>query len=207
MTDLLKFLFAGPLSLVQIIAVVVLCGWLIWEALYDVKDQNIPLFYSIVPFVAGMIYWIATGQWQYAVLILVLVGLTNIPNVWISVLSAAGFTVAAFFILPASFYPALVAFIFAFILYTLNMMGGADGLAIIYTAFWFPFWGTVVCLLVGTCLYALVRLIIRDKGDTALKLYLRIKNRDVGDHAPGLIGYAIGILLFAGFKFWLAKLS
>ena len=56
------------MSTVEEIAIPILFVWLLAETIWDLKDRDIPRWFSIIPLTAGLIHLAWAGNWQAAVL-------------------------------------------------------------------------------------------------------------------------------------------
>jgi Flp pilus assembly protein protease CpaA len=146
---------------VPLIAGAALTLWLLWEAWWDYHDQNLPLWFSLVPLAAGLIYRAALGDWPAALFAALLVASTELPSALWRVPALGILAALAATNLPPVWLPLIAGCVLAELLFELGAMGGADALAIIYTMLWFPLWTALGALLAGMLVLSLVQLLVR----------------------------------------------
>lgn len=188
------------LDLARSIAAPMLLVWLLAETVWDFKDQNIPLFFSIIPLSTGLAVLALSGEWLTALLIGLLVLATNLNPTPRMVAVAAGVIVAAANIPPA-FFPLLAGFVIVFFLFHLNVMGGADALAAIYLLVWFPSSLLLGSLFAGMLLAAVGILVLRFRRRVWGQITNTVSGRASGTRMPSLVGFFLGALAFFSYLF------
>ena len=183
------------LNITQAIIAIILIVWMAAESIWDLRDQNIPLFFSLVPLLGGVAYLCFTGQYGVGIAVALLVAATNLPASarLISVLIIAGISFAN--IQPA-YYPLLVGFLIVFAFFHMNIMGGADALAAVYALVWFPYWSMLAFLMTGMLISAIVIIAIKYRRKMAKHMVETISKNQAGTRAPTLTGFLLGTSIF-----------
>ncbi len=184
------------LNTTQAIIAIILVIWMAVEAVWDLRDQNIPLFFSLVPLILGAAYLAFEGQYMMAAGVVLLVAATNLPPTarLLSIVVLAAILLAN---IPQSFYPLLVGFLIVFAFFHLNIMGGADALAAVYALVWFPYWVMLAFLMGGMLISAIIIITLKYRRNTAKHMIDTISNSQAGTRAPTLTGFLLGTSAFA----------
>jgi Flp pilus assembly protein protease CpaA len=196
------FNFSLPsLNTTQTIIALVLIVWMIVESVWDLRDQNIPIFFSLVPLIAGAAYLWYTGQVAVAISIVLLVAATNLPPT-ARLISVVILALISFANIPPAYYPLLAGFLIVFAFFHLNIMGGADALAAVYALVWFPYWSMLAALMAGMLIAAIVIIAIKYRRNTAKHLIETISKNQSGTRAPTLTGFLLGVFAFTVAAYW-----
>lgn len=188
------------MTTVQMIAAICLMAWLIWETLWDFRDQNLPIWFSLVPLASGLLYRAILGDWPAALFVALVVASTELPNpVWrVPVLGALG--ALAFANLPAVWLPLIAGVILACLLFEVRAMGGADALAVIYVLTWFPSWQALAAMLAGTFIVATALLVVRHGWRAPIQFFSALRGKAEPTEAPGIAGFALGLAGFIVYR-------
>lgn len=181
---------------VPLIGGVFLTLWLLWEAWWDYHDQNLPIWFSLVPLAAGLIWRAISGDWGAALFAALLVASTHFAQpIWrIGSLGVLAGLAAAN--LPPSWLPFIAGCVLAELLFELGAMGGADALAVIYALLWFPSWTALAALLAGMLLLSVIELIVRYRGRVLRQFAGALTGKRQPTEAAGMGGLAAGFAVF-----------
>lgn len=184
----------------QMIAAICLMAWLIWETLWDFRDQNLPVWFSLVPLIGGLIYRVALGDWPAALFVALVVASTNLSNpAWrLPALGVLG--AVALVDLPAAWLPLIAGVALSDLLFELGVMGGADALAVIYVLTWFPSWQALAAMLAGTLIVATALLVARHGWRAPLQFVNALRGKSAPTEAPGIAGFALGLAGFIVYR-------
>ena len=182
------------LTTIQIMAAPVLLIWLAVETYFDFKDQNIPVVFSIVPLVSGLLFLFFGVDKVLAVFILFLVAVSNLKA---SV--RLPFTVvlwaAAYFMVHGSSMPVLIGYLIFFTFFQIGIMGGADALAATYLLCWFPSWGMLFVIVALLLVFSLTVLITKHKFTFLSAIKNTISGKE-GTRSPAMIAFSSSLAVF-----------
>lgn len=182
--------------MLQTLSASALLVWLGWETAWDLKDHNIPLWFSLVPLGAGLIWRAVNGDWLLAILMALLVISTNFSNPVLRIGFVGAIAMVALANLPAAWLPLLIGTLLSVVLFELGAMGGADALAVIYVLLWFPSWTALIALFAGTLLVSLIALIARYRRGAPKQFVDALRGLAAPTEAAGMGGFAAGFAAF-----------
>jgi len=173
-----------------------LLAWLTLEAIWDLRNQNIPVWFSLVMLIPGIIL---LGFDSFLVAIMVVISLASTEVVQrIRPLGIAGLylpLVVILIIAPDSL-PLVVGWALFVTLWLLGIVGGADALAGLSLLLFFPSWTMFACIATGILLWSVAFLILRYGRDAGLRILTVVNARAKGTVAAGIGAYALAALIF-----------
>ena len=181
------------LTPLQFIAWMLLLGWLFAESFWDIRNRNIPRWFSIIPLASGLVYLGVTTQWYAAALVTLSVGVTSVSH------PALRRFVMACLLLVMAFIPELrwllAGWALLYLDWELGWMGGADALAGLYLLAWFPIPKMVVSLFLGTLIWTSAIAITRFRRDVGLKIWTTVSTCAAGTHIPNLGSFLVSLMI------------
>ncbi|MGB8212001.1 MAG: hypothetical protein WCE68_00450 [Anaerolineales bacterium] len=188
---------------------VCLCLWMILETIQDLRDRNIPVWYSLSIIMFGLVWLLANKTPWAALLMGISIISTEIYPYGLKVgrwLGGAILLITA--ALTAVLYPVLlplvVGWLILAVLWFLNILGGADALAATSLMLFFPSWGMAAAILVGMVCWSLFMLWLKYGKEMGLRLITVLQSKANGTRAAGLGAYAMAALFF-GVYHWLVR--
>jgi hypothetical protein len=178
---------------VQNVAIPCLLVWLLTETIWDLKDRNIPRWFSIIPLMVGLIHLALDGNWLSAVLMTISILGTNIRGRWRYLV--VGMPVLVLVFLPG-ILPLAIGWSLLYLAWELGWFGGADALAGAYLLVWFPEWEMAVCIVIGVLMWILMIAGILFGKQAGLHIWTRVSAGVRGIKTPGLGAFLVALLLF-----------
>ena len=181
---------------VQDIAIPVLFVWLLAETAWDLKDRNIPRWFSVVPLTTGLLHLAWVGHWPAAVMMTFSILGTHIAGRWRYAVAVAPVVFLAF--LPGML-PLAIGWGLLYLAWELGWFGGADALAGAYLLVWFPGWEMLVGMVTGILIWNIGMVMLRYGKNAGLALWVTIQVSRDGTKTPGLGAFvlALGVWLVA----------
>ena len=182
--------------------------WLALETLWDLKKSVIlPLWLVLPPVLAGLAYQAAFGKWYVAAAIGAAMLLHLSDKLPVRVAGTAIMLAASALAGNWALAAGLVLF---WVLWEVNIAGGADALAAYAALMIVPSWEMFGFLLLGIFLWAVVTMVVVYRGllaerwkQMAYRLMLRqlpTESELVTEGRPTIGGVWLGVLLFAVWK-------
>ena len=168
--------------------------WLIAETIWDIKSQEIPRWFSIIPLSLGLIAFAFDRSGWVALLMTVSILVTNITQPWQRRLLLV---VPAILVGIWGYMPLAAGWLLLYLAWEAGVLGGADALAGLYLLVWFPVLPMLAMLIVGLLFWNLGILILRHGRETGPRLWTTITNRTDATRAPGMGAFLIALVLFA----------
>lgn len=187
------------MTAVQEIVIPVLFVWLLVETIWDLKDRDIPRWFSIIPLAIGLIHLAWVGYWPAAVLMVLSILGTHINYQGRYVVVAAPIVFIAF--LP-EMLPLAIGWSLLYLAWELRWFGGADALAGAYLLIWFPEWEMLVGIVVGILVWNVGVALIRYGKNAGIRIWVTTRLRGPETRVPGmgafLLAMSVSTLFFPG---------
>jgi hypothetical protein len=175
--------------------------WLAFEAAWDLKNRQIPIWFSLVTVVPGLIWLGFTVSPWAAVLMAVSMGMTELPRRSALLGSLGVFVpltlVIAFFPL---LYPLAAGWGILVILWLAGVLGGADALAGTALLLFCPTWKMGAAILAGMFFWSLALLLWKYRRDVGLRLWTVWKAHASGGKQAGIGGYALAVFFYGVYR-------
>jgi len=169
--------------------------WMTFEAGWNLFQRRLPVWFSLVPLGAGLVFLATTGQAWLAAIIALAVMATEIEA---RPLRMVGALLSVMFIIltSPSYLPLAVGWIFLSALWEFRVLYGADALAGLILLIFFSSWLMLACIGIGLGLWAVIVLAIRYKRDFSLRLWSVLSNRAEGTAYPGIGGFVLALIVY-----------
>jgi hypothetical protein len=175
---------------VQEVAIPILFAWLFVETIWDLKERDIPRWFSIIPLATGLIHLAWVGDWPAALLMLISILGTHITHPGRYVVVAAPIIFLAF--LPGMF-PLAIGWSLLYLAWELGWFGGADALAGAYLLIWFPAWEMLIGIVLGILVWNVGVALIHYGKDAGLQIWTTTKAHALGTSVPGMGAFLIAL--------------
>ena len=170
-----------------------LLAWMIFEAVWDWRDQDLPVLLSFVPLVILLIYrGIETPL--VAILMAISVFSTELPHTtqYFFVVASA-FTV---FVFDPLYLPLVAGWLILYVFWLLDWVGGADALAVANLLLAFPDWAMLISIGVGILVWGVALLAMRYGRNSILRLWVVFTTKVSCERRPGMGAYAVAMCIF-----------
>jgi Flp pilus assembly protein protease CpaA len=180
------------------ITLVCLFAWLVFETVWDLRDRNIPIWFSLTMLIPGFIVLaVGVSLWP-AILIAISVACTEAYRrakliALIGIVVPIGLILALFPALQplAIFWMVIVA------LWLAGVIGGADALALLSLSLFFPSnWIMPIAILCGILCWNSALLLLKYRQDAGLRVWTVLRARASGDSVVGIGAYALAVLFY-----------
>ena len=170
--------------------------WMTFEAGWNLFQRRLPVWFSLIPLGAGLVYLAATGQAWLAVVIALAVMATEIETRPLRIVGAL-LAVMLITLLSPEHLPLAVGWIVFVAIWEVRVLFGADALAGLVLLLFFPSWLMLACIGIGLGLWALIVLAARYRRDFGLRLWTVLVNRAKGTSYPAIGGFVLALVVFA----------
>ena len=170
--------------------------WMTFEAGWNLFQRRLPVWFSLIPLGAGLVYLAATGQAWLAVVIALAVMATEIETRPLRIVGAL-LAVMLITLLSPEHLPLAVGWIVFVALWEVRVLFGADALAGLVLLIFFPSWLMLACVGMGLGLWALIVLAARYRRDFGLRLWTVLANRAKGTSYPAIGGFVLALVAYA----------
>ncbi len=174
-----------------------LFGWLAFETIWDLRDQTIPVCFSLAMLIpGGIVLAILVSPWAI-LLIAVSVASTEIYH-----RSRAMGMIGIFApLVPLGYFvpftlPLAVGWGILVSMWMQGVIGGADSLAGLALLLNFPSWLMIIFMLAGAIVWSLMMLIWQHGKGVQLWLWTVLQTRAKSEELPGIGMYALAILFY-----------
>ena len=169
--------------------------WMTFEAGWNLFRRRLPLWFSLIPLGAGLVYLAATGQAWLAAIIALAVMATEVEA---RPLRLIGFLLAVILIILSSpgHLPLAVGWVLLSALWEVRVLYGADALAGLVLLIFFPYWLMLACIGIGLGLWSLIVLAMRYRRDFGLHLWTVLANRAEGTAYPAIGGFVLALIVY-----------
>lgn len=174
--------------------------WMTFEAGWNLFQRRLPLWFSLIPLGAGLIYLSATGQVWFVAIIALAVMATEIEAYPLRLVGAL-LAVMLITLLSPEYLPLAVGWMVLVALWEVRVLYGADALAGLVLLIFFPSWLMLACTGMGLGLWALIVLAARYRRDFGLRLWTVLANRAEGTSYPAIGGFVLALVVY-GFLVW-----
>ncbi len=184
-----------------------LFAWLTLEAIWDLRNQNVPVWFSLVMLLPGIIL-LAFDSFLVAINVVISLASTEVVQ-RIRPLGIAGLylpLVVIPIIAPGSL-PLVIGWALFVTLWLLGIVGGADALAGLSLLLFFPSWTMFACIVAGILIWSVALLILRYGRSAGLRLWTVASTRAAGTQAAGIGAYALAALIFGVLEWFTAIIS
>ncbi len=190
-----------------------LFAWLTLEAIWDLRNQNVPVWFSLVMLLPGIIL-LAFDSFLVAIMVVISLASTEVVQ-RIRPLGIAGLylpLVVIPIITPTTnatlgSLPLVIGWALFVTLWLLGIVGGADALAGLSLLLFFPSWTMFACIVAGILIWSVALLILRYGRSAGLRLWTVASTRAAGTQAAGIGAYALAALIFGVLEWFTAIIS
>ena len=169
--------------------------WMTFEAGWNLFRRRLPLWFSLIPLGAGLVYLAANDQAWLAAVIALAVMATEIEARSLRMMGAT-LSAVLMILLNPEYLALAVGWALLVGLWELRILYGADALAGLILLIFFPSWLMLACMGVGLGLWAVMVLAMRYKRDFGLRLWTVLANRAEGTAYPGIGGFVLALIVY-----------
>ena len=169
--------------------------WMTFEAGWNLFQRRLPLWFSLIPLGAGLVYLAVSDQAWLAVIIALAVMATEIEARPLRMVGAL-LSVTLIILLSPDHLPLAVGWVLLSALWEVRVLYGADALAGLVLLIFFPSWFMLTCMGIGLGLWAVIVLAMRYKKDFGLRLWTVLANRANGTDYPGIGGFVLALIVY-----------
>ncbi|MBC8507531.1 MAG: hypothetical protein H8D34_21910 [Chloroflexi bacterium] len=170
--------------------------WMTFEAGWNLFQRRLPVWFSLIPLGAGLVYLATTGQTWLAAIIALAVMATEIDAHPLRLVGAL-LAVMLITLLSPEHLPLAVGWMAFVALWEVRALYGADALAGLVLLIFFPSWFMLACIGIGLGLWALIVLAARYKRGFSLRLWTVLANRTRGTTYPAIGGFVLALVVYA----------
>ena len=170
--------------------------WMTFEAVWNLFRRRLPLWFSLIPLGAGLVYLAVSNQVWIAATIALAVMATEIET---RPLRMVGTLLSVILIILSSpgHLPLAVVWVLLSALWEVRVLFGADALAGLVLLIFFPYWLMLACIGIGLGLWSLIVLAMHYKRDFGLRLWTVLANRAGGTEYPAIGGFVLALVVYA----------
>jgi len=183
------------------ITLVCLFAWLVFETVWDLRDRNIPIWFSLAMLIPGVIVLaVGVSLWP-AILIAISVACTEAYRrakliALIGIVVPIGLILALF---PA-LQPLAIFWLVIVALWLAGVIGGADALALLSLSLFFPStWIMPIAILCGIFCWNTAILLLKYRQDADLRAWTVLRARATGETVAGIGAYALAVLFYGAY--------
>jgi len=167
-----------------------------FEAGWNLFRRRLPLWFSLIPLGAGLVY-LAVGDHAWLAAIIALAVMTT--EIEARPLRMVGTLLSVMLIILSSpgHLPLAVGWVLLSALWEVRVLYGADALAGLVLLIFFPSWLMLACIGIGLGLWAAMMLAMRYRRDFGLRLWTVLANRAGGTAYPAIGGFVLALIVFA----------
>ncbi len=191
-----SFALSAQAEMIQIALPWLLLAWLTLEAIWDLRNHDIPIWFSLVMLLPGIIL-LAFDSFLAAIMVVMSLASTEVVQ-RIRPLGIAGLylpLVVIPIIAPGSL-PLVIGWALFVTLWLLGIVGGADALAGLSLLLFFPSWTMFVCIAAGILIWSVALLLLRYGRDAGLRLLTVVSARAKGTVAAGIPAFALAMVVY-----------
>jgi len=183
--------------LTNIIILACLFVWLVFETIWDLCDRNIPVWFSLVMLIPGIILLSITISLWVAILMVVSIVSTELYHrSRITGLIGIFVPILLLTILFPVALPLVAGWGILVTLWLIKILGGADALAGLSLLIFFPDWFMEAAILSGLLAWGVAMLIHRYGTQIGIRLWTVFQARSQGEKVPGICAYALAALFY-----------
>ncbi len=191
-----SFALSTQVEMIQTVLPWLLLAWLTLEAIWDLRNQNVPVWFSLVMLIPALTLTFLVSPWA-AVLVAVSLVSTEVRHQ----LPMAGtlgmyLTVGMIAVVAPEYLPLVIGWGALMIAWQLGGIGGADALAGLSLLLFFPSWEMLSSIVAGILIWSVALLILRYGRSAGLRLWTVASTRAAGTQAAGIRAYALAALIF-----------
>ena len=187
------------MTTVQEMTIPILFAWLFVETIWDLKERDIPRWFSIIPLATGLIHLAWVGNWLAALLMLISILGTHITHPGRYVVVAAP---VVFLVFLPGMLPLAIGWSLLYLAWELGWFGGADALAGAYLLIWFPTWAMLIGIGLGLIAWNLAFATKVFGKHAGLRIWTRVSAGVPGIKTPGLGTFTLALVLFSIISFF-----
>jgi hypothetical protein len=181
------------LTEVQHTTIPFLFSWLFIETMWDFRDRQIPLWFSWIPLLTGLVYLILLGDWLIATLLGISLMATHILTRW-QIFAVVGSALGLVWF--SDTHPLLIGWLILYGLWALGWLGAADSLAGLYLLIWFPEWEMLMSIGLGILIWHVGLAVDFFGRQVGLKIWTTVQTQAKGTKVPGLGAFLFAISIF-----------
>ena len=189
------------MTFANIITLVCLFVWLAFETIWDLRDRNIPIWFSLAMLIPGIIMLAAHVSMWPSILITISVACTEAYRrarliALIGIVAPPGLILALF---PA-IQSLAIGWLVIVSLWLAGVIGGADALAGLSLALFFPStWVMPIAILCGIFCWNTALLLLKYRQDAGLRVWTVLSARAKGESVAGIGAYALAVLFYGAY--------
>ena len=194
------------MALTNIIPLACLFAWLVFETIWDLRDRNIPIWFSLVMLVSGVVL-LAVGVSVWPVILMVVsIACTEAYRrakliALIGIFAPPGLMIALF----PTLQPLAICWFVMVSLWLTGVIGGADALAGLSLALFFPStWIMPIAILCGIFCWNTAFLLLKYRRDAGLRIWTVLSAKSKGENIAGIGAYALAVLFYGVYCLWVA---
>lgn len=175
-----------------------LLTWLTLEAIWDLRNQDIPLWFSLVMLLPALALTFFLSPWT-GLLVLSSAAATEIRSRWWRM--AAVFLMAALVpIVDGRYLPLAVGWLLLALAWEAGWLGGADSLAGLSMLILYPEWTMLLAMAIEVLVWGLLVLLIRYGRQAGLRLWTVVSVRARGTVAAGIPAFVLAMIAYVALK-------
>ena len=169
--------------------------WMTFEAGWNLFQRRLPVWFSLIPLGAGLVYLVISDQVWLAAIIALAVMATETEA---RPLRLVGTLLSVMLIILSSpgHLPLAVGWMVFVALWEIRVLYGADALAGLVLLIFFPSWLMLACIGIGLGLWSLIVLAMRYRRDFGLRLWTVLANRAGGTAYPAIGGFVLALIVY-----------
>ena len=169
--------------------------WMVVEAIWNLFQRDLPVWFSAIPLVAGLVHVHYSDQTWLAIILIFAVATTEIRSRWLRLSGTAISTPLIALVSPA-YLPLAAGWLLLVLCWETRLLYGADALAGLILLIFFPTWRMLACIGLGLSLWAVIVLALRHRHTLGLRLWTVAANRTRGTAYPGIGGFVLALAAY-----------
>jgi len=183
------------------ITLVCLFAWLVFETIWDLRNRNIPIWFSLAMLVPGVIM-LAVGVSVWAAILMGISVACTEAYRRTKLVALVGIFAPP--VLIQALFPALqplaICWLVIVSLWLAGVIGGADALAGLSLVLFFPStWAMLIAILCGIFCWNTALLLLKYRKDAGLRVWTVLRTRTGRDTVAGIGAYALAVLFYGAY--------
>jgi len=179
-----------------------LFGWLVFETVWDLRSHNVPVWFSLVMLIPGIVLLAIASPFVVILAAVSLLSTEISRRYWLVGMAGMYISLLAIPIIDISCLPLALGWAVLMALWLANVIGGADALAGMSLLLFFPSWTMLACIGLGILAWFGLLLILHFGRSAGLRLWAVATTGASGTRVAGVGAYALAALVYAVFSFW-----
>jgi hypothetical protein len=194
------------MSIQEMIAVVYLFCWLVFETIWDLraKDHKIPIWFSVAVVLLGLV-WLGyfVSPWAALLMAASIVSTEIFPRSMVAGVIGMFATLPPIVFICPALSPLVIEWGVLVTLWFLRVLGGADALAALALLLFLPAWIMALSILAGLFCWSFALLWLKYRKDVGLRLWTALSSGAIGPRQAGLGAYALAVSFFGIYSWWM----